>query len=406
MIDIVIIGGGASGLLAAIYSKTANTNVTILEKNPICGKKILATGNGKCNYWNEDQSLIHYHSTNNEILPNIITEQNQNEILDFFSNLGIYPKIKNGYYYPFSNQATTIRDALTKEVERRNIKIKNGFSVEKIEKLNQKFKIYSSNELLTADKVIIATGSKAAPKTGSDGSGYRLLRKLNHTYIEPLPALVQLKTNGHYLKQWAGIRTDVEVSLYEDNKLIRKESGEIQLTDYGISGICIFNLSGYIAKGLSKNKQEQISINFLPFIKDNAEEKLYKLFSSSIKRPIRQELSGLLNSKLVDVILTEAKINEKKSYLDLSPSEQEKISKLLTDFKTTIIGTNSFDQAQVCSGGIPLTDINTKTMESKIVDNLYIVGELLDVDGDCGGYNLGFAWITGMLAGKGCAKND
>ena len=406
MQHIVIIGGGASGLIAAIFSKTEQTQVTILERNAMCGKKILVTGNGKCNYWNEDQSLNHYNSQQKELVKEIITEQNKNQVLDFFKSLGIYPKIKNGYYYPFSNQASTIRDALIYEVKRKQITIKNNFLVEKIEKQTDKFKIYSEDEIITADKVIVATGSKASPKTGSDGSGYKLLKKLNHNYIEPLPALVQLKTDGKYLKDWAGIRTDVKISLYENQQLLKQEQGEIQLTDYGISGICVFNLSSLVARGLSLNKQEEIYINFLPFLKENPQDELQKLFKNTTERSIKLQLEGLLNSKLVSVLLKESNINQMKSYNQLDEKEQKELIKYLTKFKVKIIGTNSFEQAQVCSGGISLEDINTNTMESKKQKNLYIVGELLDVDGDCGGYNLSFAWISGMLAGKGSASND
>ncbi len=405
MKHIVIIGGGAAGLLAANYAKSNNTKVTVLEKNSICGKKILATGNGKCNYWNADQNLEHYHSTNNELLKEIITEENKQEIMSFFEKLGIYPKIKNGYYYPSSNQATTIKDALNKDLIRKNVNIKNNIVVERIEKINNEFKIYTTNEIITADKIIVATGSKASPKTGSDGFGYKLLKRFNHQIIEPLPALVQLKTTGKYLKNWAGIRTDVEVSLYENDTLIKKETGEIQLTDYGISGICIFNLSRYASIGLSNNKKEQVRINFLPFL-SNPKEELNKFISNQPSRSIRTQLEGFLNSKLVDVILTEANIKDTKSYNDLNEQELQKLIQFLTEFKTDIIGTNSFEQAQVCTGGIPLSEINVQTMESKLVKDLYIVGELLDVDGDCGGYNLSFAWISGMLAGIGSAKND
>ncbi len=405
MKHIVIIGGGAAGLLAANYAKTENTLVTILEKNPICGKKILATGNGKCNYWNQDQDLKHYHSSNEELINEIITDKNKQEIMSFFNKLGIYPKIKNGYYYPSYNQAATIKDALTKEALRKNINIKNNAIVEKIEKQNNEFKIYTTNEIITADKVIVATGSKASPKTGSDGFGYKLLKKFNHQVIEPLPALVQLKTTGKYLEKWSGIRTDVEVSLYENDNLIRTETGEIQLTNYGISGICVFNLSRYVSIGLSKNKKEQVRINFLPFL-TNPKEELNAFISNQPKRSIRTQLEGFLNSKLVDVILTEANIKENKSYSDLTEQEKDILISFLTQFKTDVIGTNSFDQAQVCTGGIPLSEVNIQNMESKLVTNLYIVGELLDVDGDCGGYNLSFAWISGMLAGIGSATND
>lgn len=405
MKHIVIIGGGAAGLLAANYAKTEKTLVTILEKNPICGKKILATGNGKCNYWNQNQDLKHYHSSNEELINEIITDKNKQEIMSFFNKLGIYPKIKNGYYYPASNQATTIKDALIKEVLRKNINIKNNTIVEKIEKQNNEFKIYTTNEMITADKVIVATGSKASPKTGSDGLGYKILKRFNHQIIEPLPALVQLKTTGKYLEKWAGIRTDVEVSLYENDNLIRTETGEIQLTNYGISGICVFNLSRYVSIGLSKNKKEQVKINFLPFL-TNPKEELNNFISNQPKRSIRTQLEGFLNSKLVDVILTEANIKENKSYSDLTEQEKDILINFLTQFKTEVIGTNSFEQAQVCTGGVPLSEVNIQTMESKLVPNLYIVGELLDVDGDCGGYNLSFAWISGMLAGIGSATND
>ena len=404
MNHIVIIGGGASGLISAIYAKTSNNKVTILERNSTCGKKILATGNGKCNYWNSDQNINHYHSTNNELLSEIITTDLQEETLNFFNNLGIVPKIKNGYYYPFSNQATTIKNALLRETERKDIEIKNDFLVEKITKQDNYFIIEGSNELIKADKVILATGSKASPKTGSDGIGYKLLKRFNHNIIEPLPALVQLKTTGNYLKNWAGIRTDVKVSLYENNYLIKEEIGEIQLTDYGISGICIFNLSRYISIGLLNNKTEEVVINFLPFIENNPKNYLENLFKNN--NSIKTQLEGILNNKLVDVLLKVSNINENKSYNNLSDKEKYILINNLVSFKVTVTGTNSYDQAQVCSGGLPLTEINKTTMESLLVKNLYVVGELLDVDGDCGGYNLGFAWMSGILAGKACSKDD
>lgn len=404
MKHIVIVGGGAAGLISAIYAKTNDNKVTIIERNSSCGKKILATGNGKCNYWNSDQDLNHYHSSNNEMLQEIITDEVKEETLNFFNNLGIVPKIKNGYYYPFSNQATTIKNALLREIERKQIEIKHDFLINKIIKQDNYFILEGNNELIKADKVILATGSCASPKTGSDGIGYKLLRRFNHNIIAPCPALVQLKTTGNYLKDWAGIRTDVKVSLYENNTFIKEESGEIQLTDYGISGICVFNLSRFISRGLLDNKKEEVVINFLPFITNKPHEYLSSLFNNS--HSIKCQLEGILNNKLVSVILKESKLNENISFNNLSEQEQNNLIEKLTNFKVTILGTNDFDQAQVCSGGLPLTEINPKTLESTLVKNLYIIGELLDVDGDCGGYNLGFAWMSGILAGKDCSKND
>lgn len=399
MKHIVIIGGGASGLIAAHFSKSNNNKVTILERNTTCGKKILATGNGKCNYWNQYQELSHYNSKNKELISEIITEKNKSDALNYFYSLGIYPKIKNGYYYPFSNQATTIKNALINNLK--DIEIRNDFLVTDIVKKENYFEIHSQNEIVKADKVIIATGSKASPKTGSDGMGYKFLRRFGHSIIEPLPALVQLHTTSKSLKEWSGIRTDVKVSLYENGSLIKEQSGEIQLTDYGISGICVFNLTHQISRGLYNNKKEIVKIDFLPFLEENKKENLEKIFNAN--KTIKEQLNGILNDKLVNIILNEIKINGGISFNKLSNEEQERLIKKLTEYEVEVIKTNSFDQAQVCTGGIPLTEINPATMESKLEKDLYIVGELLDVDGECGGYNLTFAWITGMLAGKDCS---
>lgn len=394
--DIVIIGGGASGLVAAITaSKNKNNKVTLIEKNQTLGKKILATGNGKCNYYNSDQNLSHYNSTNNELIKEIITKENLKEVEDFFSSLGIIPKIKNGYYYPFSNQATTIKNALVREVEK-NTKVLLETTVEKIDKVQNKFKVKTNNGVIECDKVIIATGSKASPKTGSTGEGYNFLKKFNHTIIDVNPALVQLKTKGNFLKDWTGIRTDVNVSLYINNKNIKSDQGEIQLTNYGVSGICIFNLSRFVPIALNNNDKVEVKINFLPFT-STPEELLKDLSNNNSMNDI---LEGILNNKLVAVILNKSSINKNKKYNELSIKEKETLIENLTNFTLEVIGTNSYEECQVCSGGVPLTEINTKTMESKIVNNLHIVGELLDVDGDCGGYNLTFAWVTALLAGK------
>lgn len=395
MKKVVIIGGGASGLVAAIYAARGNNEVTILERNNSVGKKILITGNGRCNYFNENQNLNYYHSSEKHLLNKIITPHNLSEVLGLFDEIGIVPKIKNGYYYPNSNQAVSVKEALLLECELLNVKIKNNYLVENIIKQGDKFII---NNEITADKVIIATGSKAAPKTGSDGIGYELAKTLNHNVIKPLPALVQLKSNN-YLKDTNGIRCDVKVTLKENDKEIKTEIGEIQLTDYGVSGICIFNLSGYVSKGLDTNKKEEIIINFLPNIKDFMtfmEERNKKVKGRNISRLF----DGLLNYKLADALIKNANINKEKFWNELTKEEKEILNKNITEFKLTITGTNSFDKAQVCSGGIPLSEINLETMQSLKTKGLYFAGEILDVDGDCGGYNLTFAWVSGMLAGK------
>ena len=405
MKNVIVIGAGASGLIAAIYAKSKGNNVILLEKNEICGKKILATGNGRCNFWNEDQRLEHYRSSNFTKLEKIINNKNREEILKFFEKIGIEPKIKNGYYYPNSNQAISIKKALELEAKKQNVTIKTDSEVVDLKKEKEGFKVILKNgQEIISNSVILSTGSKAAPKTGSDGIGYQICRKFNHTIIKPLPALVQLKADGKFLKDWEGIRTDVLVKLYENGKKIGEEVGEIQLTNYGISGICVFNLSGRVSRGLNDNKKETVKINFLNSLNINSPKDFIEWMNKRnllVKdRSIFELLEGVLNYKLVNVLLKKSKINNNMKWEELSLSSKNDLAENITCFNLDIIGTNSFDKAQVCSGGIPLNEIDVNNMQSLKVKGLYITGELLDVDGDCGGYNLEWAWITGMVAGS------
>lgn len=406
---VIVVGGGASGLVSAIFASMNGNEVTILERNSFCGKKILVTGNGKCNYWNVDQDISHYHSTNLELLSKIVTPEIQEKVLAFFDTLGIVPKIKNGYYYPYSNQATSIQTALILQAQLSGVKFVNNVYVQSITKENNIYNIETSNGIFLADRVIMATGSKASPKTGSDGNGYNLITRLGHSIIKPLPALVQLNGDGKHFKDWAGIRQDVTVRLIEDDHFVREETGEIILTDYGISGICVMQLSGMVAKGLEANKSECILINFVPWLTSNENEFIewMNVRTKRVKRrTVRQLLDGILNYKLVNLMVKESKIDPDSQWQELNANSKLLLAKNIVSFEQKIISTHTFDKAQVCSGGVPLTEINPHTMESLKNKGLYIIGELLDVDGDCGGYNLGFAWISGILAGNAITKGE
>lgn len=406
---VIVVGGGASGLVSAIFASMNGNEVTILERNSFCGKKILVTGNGKCNYWNADQDISHYHSTDLELLSKIVTPEIQEKVLAFFDMLGIVPKIKNGYYYPYSNQATSIQTALILQAQLSGVKFVNNVYVQSITKENNIYHIETSNGLFLADRVIMATGSKASPKTGSDGNGYNLITRLGHSIIKPLPALVQLNGDGKHFKDWAGIRQDVTVRLIEDDHFVREETGEIILTDYGISGICVMQLSGMVAKGLEANKSECILINFVPWLTSNENEFIewMNVRTKRVKRrTVRQLLDGILNYKLVNLMVKESKIDPDSQWQELNANSKLLLAKNIVSFEQKIISTHTFDKAQVCSGGVPLTEINPHTMESLKNKGLYIIGELLDVDGDCGGYNLGFAWISGILAGNAITKGE
>ena len=389
----IIIGGGASGLVAAIYASN-NSDVTIIEKNSTLGKKILITGNGKCNYWNDYQDISNYYSNNIDILKKILSEDNKEDIKELFNKIGLVPKIKNGYYYPYSNQAVTVQTALIKEVENKNIKVLLDTTVLDVS-YNNEFIVKTNKGEFKADKVIVATGSYACPKTGSDGFGYEIAKKYNHTIIKPVPSLVQLKAKGNFFKEWAGIRADVEVS-YEGFS----EIGEIQLTDYGVSGVCVYNLSSMISRDLLVTTPI-LKINFIPFIKTSDE--LLKYMDDRNKtvknRNISELLDGLLNYKLVNLLLKLSNIDRFDYWNNISINKKNILMDNIINFTLEITDTTGFDKAQTCSGGIPLSEINPYTMESLKKKGLFFTGELLDADGKCGGYNLEFAFITGMLGG-------
>lgn len=396
MCDIVIIGGGVSGIVSAIKSFNGRNRITILERNDKCLKKLLLTGNGRCNYFNDDTSISNYHSMREDLLDKVINSDNMSRVIDFYNELGIIPKIKNGYYYPFSNQASTVRDALMFEVMKLGISIKYNYLVEKIERSNNKFII---NDSIVCDKVIIATGSCSYPKTGSDGMGYDFLRKFGHNIIKPLPALVQLNSDFKYCRELSGIRSDVILSLYEDDEFISSSVGEVQLTDYGISGICTFNLSHFVTRGLDVGKKEVIKVNFLPFIKDNYMEWFNTYSNKHNDKNIYMLLCNILNYKLVKVILKVCSIDNETYYNELDYNSRSLLIDNLTNFKFNIVSTKDFNFSQVCNGGVSLDEVNLSTFESLIVDGLYITGEVLDINGNCGGYNLICAVISGILVG-------
>lgn len=403
MSKVVVIGGGASGIVAAISAAQNNNEVIILERNSECLKKLLITGNGRCNYFNEDFNPNHYYSKNSEGVEKIITLKNKNKVLNFFSKIGIVPQIKNGYYYPHSLQAISIKNALLCEVKQKKIKTIQNCFIEKITKNNDKFIIECPDHKIEADKLIIAAGSSAYPKTGSDGNGYSILKSFGHTIHKVLPALTGLTSKENNFKSISGVRSDVTLSLYENKNLIKKEKGQVQFTDFGISGICTFNLSIPAIKGLNQGKSETIKINFMDFLTEN-EDELITWINNQDKnvsnRTVSELLEGILNYKIVNFILKQTRINNKEKWTELDNNKKKDLVKNLLNFEVKITSYNSFENSQSCQGGIALSEINHKTMESLLVKNLYITGELLDICGECGGYNLGFAFLSGILAGE------
>ena len=385
---IIIVGGGAAGLMAAINIKKNNKDidVTILEKNDEAGKKILVTGNGRCNLWNDDMDISKYNSSNKELLSDIINIQafknTTNELVDIFALF----KNKNGYWYPYSNKATTVRDVLLNECNKLGVEIITNYNVTSIKKTDK----FIINNDITCDKLIISCGGKSLPTTGSDGSIYSLLKDMGHTIIEPLPSLVPLYANEPYLNKWNGIRCDAKVASIIDGEKIKEESGELQLTDYGISGICVFNISRDIVKALNEGKNATVQISFLDLPEDSHEE-YFGFFSDNT---VYELLLKFFDKKLIKILLDKMDINPDAYIKSLTTKEMSRFINYIERFNINITGYGDFNKSQVTQGGVSLEDINPDSLESKKVKDLYLIGEVLDVDGDCGGYNLGFAWMS------------
>ena len=393
MSKVAIIGGGFSGIVSSIYASKLN-EVTVFERNNDILKKLLLTGNGRCNFFNSKQGVNYYHSNNIDKLESIINDNNIEELINFYKNIGIEFKEKDGYYYPYSNQAISVKNALVNKLRETNVKIITDYFVNKIEKKNNKFIINNEYEF---DKVIISTGGSSYPITGSDGNMYEILKDLNVKVTNIYPALTPLITDDKYLKELSGVRACANISFYGDDKFIKDEEGELQLTDYGISGICVFNLS-YL---YNIYKNSYVLINFMPFI--NSKEELEKYLDKKDKemneKNVSELLNGILNNKIINVIIKKSDIKDIK-YKNLDKNEKMRLLDNIFSYKMNITDIKGFNKSQVTMGGVDLSEIDINTMEVKNIPNLYITGELLDIDGICGGYNLTHSFITGYIAGS------
>ena len=398
---VIVIGGGASGIVASIFAKRDNNEVIVLEKNSKCLKKLLITGNGKCNYFNDDFSIDHYYSNCLSKLSGIINNSNKNMILDFFSSIGVVPNVKNGYYYPNSGQAFSVNNSLLKEASLKGVCFVFDCRVLNIVKNGNSFVVSTSNGDYTCDKVIISTGGKSYPKTGSVGDGYSFGESFGHKLVPVCPGLVGLVSDLKVFRDLSGVRCDASVTLHS-GEFVKTEIGEVQFTDYGLSGICIFNLSN-IVSGFCNGKA-CVSINFFYKFGINSFSSFCDFFDMVDRkvhdRSICELLEGYLNYKIVNVVLKLCNVNNSISWKTLSHDKKELLYEMLVSFNVPIAGTRGFDCAQVSIGGISLDDIDINTFESKIVSGLYFTGEVMDVVGDCGGYNLGFAFLSGMIAGN------
>ena len=391
MKKVVIIGGGASGMMAAIQAARTGAAVTLLEHNEKPGKKILATGNGRCNLTNLVQEPSRYRSSQPDFPWKIITQYPLEDTLAFFSELGIYTKDRNGWVYPYSDQAAGVAQVLELEARHQKVKIKTMEEVTDIFREDGQYLIKTATWQYPCDSVIISCGSSASNVEGSSTTGYELAEKLGHTVVKPLPSLCGIRGKDNYYAKWAGSRMDGCITLEIEGETVGEEQGEILFTEYGISGIGVFQLSRYAVRGTDEGKIATYHLDLMPQL---TKEELVKLLLDrqqvgSYKNP-QELLIGLLPRKMIDVLV-------KKTY------EPEKIAERLKDWQVPVKGAYALRQAQICSGGVDPREL-TDQLESRLHPGIYFTGEVIDVDGPCGGYNLQWAWSSGAVAGRAAAE--
>ncbi len=404
--QVLIIGGGASGLMAAITAARKGADVTVLEHMDRVGKKILSTGNGRCNLTNLFMETDCYRCGQKAFPMQVIQAFPVKDTLAFFDGIGILTKSRNGYIYPNSDQASSVLDALRLETEHLGIRVVTSCKVKSAKRAGKgMFAVQTDQGEFRGHALILATGSKAAPVTGSDGSGYELAKSFGHRIIPPLPALVQLRCEGKHFRQLAGIRCEAALQVMINGKSAARDVGELQLTDYGISGIPTFQISRYVSAALFKGCRVTVYIDFLP--SQTMEETKLFLKNRVHRFPDRtcgDFLTGVLNKKLAGVLLKMAGISSESLVSQVSSVRWERLIEQIKHFEAHVTAANSFEQAQICCGGVDTREIYAQSMESRLISGLYLIGELVDVDGICGGYNLQWAWSSGYLAGMNSVR--
>lgn len=421
--QIIVAGAGASGMMAAITAARAGAGVTLLEAMERPGRKLLITGNGRCNLTNTDCGLSHrYHGSAAALAAGVTQQFDAADTLAFFEELGLLTTDREGYVYPYSRQAASVLEVLLAELYRLGVKIKlnekiqeigicsDGEGAEKEPGKAGSWFVRTGGWTYRADAVILACGSAAAPATGSDGSGYTLARMLGHTVIEPSPALVPVTCRGDFFAALAGVRCRARVSLVCDaasaargKRLLASDTGELQWTKYGVSGIVIFQISRFIS---TCTRMEDLTL-YLDLLPDFEETRLVRHLLNRACRAKEMRISGLLagmlHEKLIPVILKRAGLSAKLRAGCLTQEQAGRLIEAVKHFELEVTGTKSFDVCQVCAGGVEASELDPRTLGSRKHEGLYFAGELIDADGPCGGYNLQWAWSSGYVAGMAAA---
>lgn len=401
--DVIITGGGASGMMAAITAASNGNKVLLLERMDKLGKKILATGNGRCNLTNRYMDETSYRGNLPHFPYRMLEEFGVSELIGFFESLGMLVTEINGYYYPASLQAATVVDTLVSKIRNLSIDVLTGFEVERAEKRKDIFRVYGKEKVFEGKNFILAAGGRAQEKLGSNGSGYRLAKSFHHSITDTFPALVALEGKGKYFSWISGVRNVSSLTVYANGEIIAKEQGEVQFTKYGISGIPVFQISRFAIDALRRKKKVKIILNLMPG-RMTLPETAAEFLKTCDYKSIEEFFQGFLNKKLVYGILKRLHISPEKSVKNMTKQEFTQILSMIQNFEIEISGYKGYDMAQVTAGGVSTKEIIPGTLESKLLKGLYITGELLDVDGTCGGYNLQWAFTSGYIAGNQIGK--
>lgn len=416
--DVAVVGGGAAGMTAAIAAARTGARVALLERNDRPGKKILMTGNGKCNLGNRDLKPSYYYSDNMAVAASVLKRFGTEETIAFFASLGLMVRERRGYLYPVSEQAAVVLDVLLCGLEREGVTVLSQALVQEVSKAgegagNRRYILKLQNGgRVQAQRVILACGGCAAPKTGSDGSGYELARILGHQVISPVPSLVQLHCSEKYCKALAGVRAEGVVRIYCDKDAgtggradsapdcICREEGELQLTEYGISGIPVFQLSGQVNQLLAQGQKLRAELDFFPQYEEADYRRLCSQRLENLKnRTVETFFTGMLHKKIMNVCIRQAGLSPEQDADGADRRKLRQVFSLCRRLPFTVTGSHPFDSAQVCRGGVSMREVDMQ-LQSGRSPGLYLAGEILNVDGRCGGYNLQWAWASGHIAGE------
>ncbi|KKQ39926.1 MAG: HI0933 family protein [Candidatus Magasanikbacteria bacterium GW2011_GWA2_37_8] len=404
--DCIVVGGGPAGLIAAGQAGARGARVLLLEKNKELGKKIKITGHGRCNIVQAEfnlKTLVSSYGENGKFLFSCFNNFGPKKIMEFFEDIGVALKTEaNGRVFPSSDNAEEVVTVLIKYLRQNKVEIKYGVEVKDIVKNKSKIVVTLNNgDEIETKNIIIATGGLSYPVTGSTGDGFVLAEKIGHPVTKTIPALVPLKTKESWVKKIQGLSlSDIKVTLYKGKKKIKEANGDILFTHFGITGPVILNISKFVLNNLG-GEEVFLKINFFPTLtQEQLEKKLIQDFHGFGKKLIKNVLGSIVQPKAVLLLLELAKINADKPANSINKEERKRLLEVLNSLKLTILGSLGYEIAMATSGGIDLKEIDPKTMQSKIHSGIYFAGEVLDIDGPTGGYNLTAAWSTGYSAGN------